>query len=141
VRKLTLLRRYGVKVAIDDFGTGYSSLSRLSSLPIDTLKIDRSFVSTVGSPSGRLLVKTIISLAKAFNMSTVGEGVETHEQLDALRSMGCDQSQGFLHARAMPSREIAQLLEQGRGNLVLPASSRAESGQSTQQPGARSSGA
>jgi diguanylate cyclase (GGDEF)-like protein len=121
IRKLTTLRRQGVKVAIDDFGTGYSSLARLSALPIDTLKIDRSFVSTLGSPSGRTLVKTIISLAKAFGMTTIGEGVETHEQLDALWSMGCDESQGFLHSKALPARELATVLAQGQGNLLLAA--------------------
>ncbi len=120
-RKLATLRKHGVKVAIDDFGTGYSSLARLSALPIDTLKIDRSFVSTLGSPSGRVLVKTIISLAKAFGMSTIGEGVETQEELDALWSMGCDQSQGYLHSRALPARELLQVLTNGRGNLLLPA--------------------
>lgn len=119
VKKLRLLRTAGVRIAIDDFGTGYSSLSRLSSLPIDTLKIDRSFVKTLpGDASARILVKTIISLALAFRLTTVAEGVETQEQLQCLWQMGCDQSQGFLHSKPLPADELAALL--GSGNVPLP---------------------
>jgi diguanylate cyclase (GGDEF)-like protein len=118
IRQLGLLRRQRIKVAVDDFGTGYSSLSRLSVLPVDTLKIDRSFVSNLGSVSGKTLVRTIISLAKAFKMTTVAEGVETQEQLDVLWHMNCDQSQGFLHSKALPRDDFAVLLAHGRGNLI-----------------------
>ena len=122
VRKLKLLRSAGVRIAIDDFGTGYSSLSRLSSLPIDTLKIDRSFICQVpAEPAGKVLVETVISLARAFNLTTVGEGVETQQQLDFLWQVGCHQSQGYLHSKPLPSAEFAELLEHGRGHLVLPA--------------------
>ena len=122
VRKLKLLRSAGVRIAIDDFGTGYSSLSRLSSLPIDTLKIDRSFICQVpAEPAGKVLVETVISLARAFNLTTVGEGVETQQQLDFLWHVGCHQSQGYLHSKPLPSAEFAELLEHGRGHLVLPA--------------------
>ena len=122
VRKLKLLRSAGVRIAIDDFGTGYSSLSRLSSLPIDTLKIDRSFICQVpAEPAGKILVETVISLARAFNLTTVAEGVETQEQLDFLWQVGCHQSQGYLHSKPLPSTEFAELLEHGRGRLVLPA--------------------
>ncbi len=100
VNRLKLLRDTGAKIAIDDFGTGYSSLRRLAALPIDTLKIDRHFVAAcVGNPAGASLVKTIIALARTFDMATVAEGVEKQEQLDFLWHMGCDQSQGFLHSR------------------------------------------
>jgi diguanylate cyclase (GGDEF)-like protein len=122
VRKLKLLRSAGVRIAIDDFGTGYSSLSRLSSLPIDTLKIDRSFVRQVPEEAaGKILVETIISLARAFNLTTVAEGVETQQQLDFLWHVGCNQSQGYLHSKPVPGAEFAQLLEHGKGRMVLPA--------------------
>ena len=120
VKKLRMLRGVGVKIAIDDFGTGYSSLSRLSSLPIDTLKIDRSFVRTLpGDPSARILVKTIISLAKAFQLKTVAEGVETQEQLDYLWQAGCEQSQGYLHSKPVPAAELAEYLARGKGSMML----------------------
>jgi len=122
VKQLRMLRSTGVKIAIDDFGTGYSSLSRLSSLPIDTLKIDRSFVAPVPQDHpGRVLVKTIISLAKAFGLTTIAEGVETQEQLDFLWQSGCDQSQGYLHSKPVTAEEFAALLERGNGSVILPA--------------------
>jgi len=121
VAKLKLLRGRGVRVAIDDFGTGYSSLGRLAKLPIDTLKIDRSFICQVPrDPVGRKLVQTIISLARSFRLTTIAEGVETQEQLDFIWHMGCDQSQGHLHSHPLPADELAHLLEHGRGNLVRP---------------------
>lgn len=113
VEKLRLLREAGVRIALDDFGTGYSSLSRLSVLPVDTLKIDRSFIS--GLPNDRTaarLVPTIIDLARTFELLTVAEGVETHEQLEFLKRAGCDQSQGYLHARPMPADQLEPLLVQ-----------------------------
>jgi diguanylate cyclase (GGDEF)-like protein len=116
VKKLRMLRSVGVRIAIDDFGTGYSSLSRLSSLPIDTLKIDRSFVQPLpGDPSARILVKTIIALAKAFNLKTVAEGVELQEQLDYLWQSGCEQSQGYLHSKPIPAADFVELLERNKG--------------------------
>jgi EAL domain-containing protein (putative c-di-GMP-specific phosphodiesterase class I) len=118
---LRRLRNVGVRVAIDDFGTGYSSLSRLASLPIDTLKIDRSFIrQLVGNPAGASLVKTIIALARTFNMTTVAEGVERQEELDQLWHLGCDQSQGFLHSPGLPRDAFAELMFRGKGSLVLP---------------------
>jgi EAL domain-containing protein (putative c-di-GMP-specific phosphodiesterase class I) len=105
------LRDEGVRVAIDDFGTGYSSLSRLSELPVDTLKIDRSFTSRlVGDKTAQAVVSTIISLARAFELNTVAEGVETAEQLSLLDMLGCEQSQGYLHGRPMPAEEFEALL-------------------------------
>lgn len=122
IRKLKHLRESGVKVAIDDFGTGYSSLSRLAMLPIDTLKIDRSFVAqSLTSQSGSSLIKTIIALARSFNMTTVAEGVEKQEELDLLWHMGCDQSQGFLHSAAVTATEFGDLLKHGKGVLMQPA--------------------
>jgi diguanylate cyclase (GGDEF)-like protein len=112
---LQSLRTVGAQISIDDFGTGYSSLSRLSKLPVDTLKIDRSFTSGLaGDESSQAVVSTIVSLARAFKLRTVAEGVETAEQLEILRSLGCEQSQGFLHARPVSRDQFDQLLLAGR---------------------------
>ena len=114
ISQIRVLRRSGVRVAIDDFGTGYSSLSRLAELPIDMLKIDRSFVNVLTtSTTGRTVAQTVIALGKAFNMTTVAEGVETPEQLEILSNLGCEQSQGYLHGRPMGAADIEPLLRQG----------------------------
>ena len=119
VQALRLLRNAGIRVAIDDFGTGYSSLSRLSELPIDTLKIDRVFTRRLPDDRrGGTLVATIIDLAHAFDMTTVAEGVETQGQLDYLARAGCDESQGFLHSRAIPRAEFEQLVARINANPV-----------------------
>jgi diguanylate cyclase (GGDEF)-like protein len=111
IDSLELLRAAGVGIAIDDFGTGFSSLERLSELPIDTLKIDRGFTARVpGDRKGCTLVSTIIGLARAFDMTTVAEGVETRAQLDYLIREGCDESQGYLHSRPVPREEFERLL-------------------------------
>jgi diguanylate cyclase (GGDEF)-like protein len=111
VHALRLLRMSGMQVALDDFGTGYSSLGRLAELPIDSLKIDRAFTSRL--PTDRktcTLVKTLIELAHAFDMTTVAEGVESAGQLEFLRQVGCDEAQGYLHSRAIPKTELEPLL-------------------------------
>ena len=108
---LQSLRAVGTQISIDDFGTGYSSLSRLSKLPVDALKIDRSFTSAlVGDESSQAVVSTIVSLARAFKLSTVAEGVETTEQLEILRALGCEQSQGFLHSRPVAGQVFEGML-------------------------------
>ena len=94
----------GVTIAIDDFGTGFSSLSYLAKLPVDRLKIDRSFVNNMtAGPEGLALVSAIINLAHALKMKVVAEGVETEEQLRLLRLLGCDEMQGYLFSRAVPT--------------------------------------
>lgn len=109
VESLRGLKRLGVSVALDDFGTGYSSLSYLSRLPVDTLKIDRSFVDTLGSrPQSDVVVRSITALARALGLSTVAEGVETGQQLRSLRQLGCDDIQGYLVSRPIPAAEVAQ---------------------------------
>jgi diguanylate cyclase (GGDEF)-like protein len=114
VHALRLLRAAGVHIAIDDFGTGFSSLGRLSELPIDTLKIDRSFTTRLPEDrKGCTLVSTIIDLAHAFDMTTVAEGVETQAQLDYLIRDGCDESQGYLHSRPIPKAELERFLGVG----------------------------
>jgi diguanylate cyclase (GGDEF)-like protein len=110
-RKLRDLRAAGMRIAIDDFGTGYSSLGLLSQLPVDLLKIDRSFISGLpDDPASATLVSSIIGLASAFNLTTVAEGVETREQFDLLRRLKCDQSQGYLHSRPVAAKDIERML-------------------------------
>jgi diguanylate cyclase (GGDEF)-like protein len=101
------LKQLGVRLALDDFGTGYSSLAYLTQLPIDTLKIDRSFVDKLGeSGQSRAVVRSITALAQALGLSTIAEGVETRAQLDSLRTLGCDEVQGYFYARPMPAQEL-----------------------------------
>jgi diguanylate cyclase (GGDEF)-like protein/PAS domain S-box-containing protein len=114
--KLRQLRAAGIRIALDDFGTGYSSLGLLSHLPVDILKIDRSFVA--GLPLTRAsitLAGTIISLASAFGLLTVGEGVETAEQLAVLGGLHCDLAQGYLHSRPLPADALERLLQSPPG--------------------------
>lgn len=96
---LETLRGHGIRVAVDDFGTEYSSLSRLAALPFDVLKIDRSFVTRVHSKNGRAMVTAIHAMAGGLGKTTVAEGVETLEQLEILREIGCDYVQGYLTGR------------------------------------------
>jgi EAL domain-containing protein (putative c-di-GMP-specific phosphodiesterase class I) len=117
-RKLSILRGMGVTVTIDDFGTGYSSLSYLSRLPVDSLKIDRSFVSGMTSGGEAIsIVSTIIALGHGLRLKVVAEGVETREQGELLRRLGCDEAQGFLFSRPLPAEEIEALL---RADVTLP---------------------
>jgi EAL domain-containing protein (putative c-di-GMP-specific phosphodiesterase class I) len=111
IRKLAQLREAGMGIAIDDFGTGYSSLRLLARLPVDTLKVDRSFIQSIAdTPNIATLASTIVSLARAFNMRTVAEGVETAEQLEILRAMKCDQAQGFLFGRPTPASDVPSVI-------------------------------
>jgi EAL domain-containing protein (putative c-di-GMP-specific phosphodiesterase class I) len=100
---LLAIRALGVTIAIDDFGTGFSSLSYLSKLPVDTLKIDRSFVADMVSGAGGMtLVSVIINMAHALKLNVVAEGVETEEQQRQLRLMRCDEMQGYLFGKPVP---------------------------------------
>jgi EAL domain-containing protein (putative c-di-GMP-specific phosphodiesterase class I) len=100
---LQSIRAMGVSIAIDDFGTGFSSLSYLSKLPVDTLKIDRSFVVDMSAaPKGLVLVSSIINLAHSLKLKVVAEGVETEEQCRQLRLLGCDEMQGYLLSKPVP---------------------------------------
>ena len=107
IASLQAIRDLGVTVAIDDFGTGFSSLSYLAKLPLDTLKVDRSFVvDMVSGPQGLAMVATIVNLAHALKLKVVAEGVETEEQARLLRLLGCDEMQGFLISKALPHEEF-----------------------------------
>jgi len=109
IGKLAAVRAMGAQIAIDDFGTGYSSLSYLARLPINILKIDRSFVSQMTKgPEQMAMVTTVISLARALNLKVVAEGVETEEQANLLRLLHCDELQGYLFGRPMPAEMLSK---------------------------------
>ena len=127
VRKLKELSEFGVTIAIDDFGTGYSSLSYLHRLPIQTLKIDRTFLKESRFSKGdNTIVNTIVAMAKGLQLNVVAEGVETQAQLDYLRSIDCHEAQGFLFGKPLPSDVIAQLLIQEP--YAMPGSSKGNLG-------------
>lgn len=110
--KLHKLREYGIRISLDDFGTGFSSLSYLKGLPIDTLKIDKSFVDTLETDAAtKVITESIISMVKQLGYETVAEGVETAEQMTCLLDMDCDNIQGYLLGRPMPASEIEKLLK------------------------------
>ncbi len=109
--KLLLLRDYGLKISLDDFGTGFSSLSYLNGLPIDTLKIDKSFIDKVGKDeSTRIITESIIAMVNKLGYESVAEGVETEDQFAYLKRIGCDIIQGYLLGKPMPADEIEQML-------------------------------
>jgi diguanylate cyclase (GGDEF)-like protein len=126
VEVLGKLKSIGVQIAIDDFGTGYSSLAYLKRFPIDTLKMDRSFIRDIPADSGdRNITRAIISMAHSLRLKVVAEGVETAEQLKFLRVQCCDAVQGYFLYRPLPEREVADVLElnrlQGAARLAMPA--------------------
>lgn len=124
IEVLKKIQRLGIQLSIDDFGTGYSNLSYLHRFPIDTLKVDRSFVSTMeeGSENGEI-VRTVIALAKALRLSVIAEGIESIHQFHQLRILGCEFGQGYLFSRPLPEKEATRLLEDpSRWTNILPAS-------------------
>jgi diguanylate cyclase (GGDEF)-like protein len=111
IAKLRALRDHGIHVAIDDFGTGYSSLHYLTRLPVDILKIDRSFVAELnGTPEGSGITEAILRLSQVLHLTTVAEGIETAEQATELQMLGCSIGQGYLFARPLPPAELYELL-------------------------------
>ncbi|HWS40785.1 MAG TPA: GGDEF domain-containing phosphodiesterase, partial [Arenimonas sp.] len=123
------LKDLGVTLSLDDFGTGYSSLSYLKQLPIDTLKIDRSFVGELGpNANDNTLVQTIIALGHSLGMIMIAEGIETEEQLHMLRQFGCDEIQGYWLARPMPAKEcLAFIQDHEEKNRLLSISNQLDS--------------
>ncbi len=117
VRMLKALKAMGVRLSIDDFGTGYSSLSYLMRFPLDALKIDRSFLNGIPEEADHVAIASaIIAMSRSLRLKVVAEGVETEEQVEFLRRMGCDEMQGFLLARPMPAEELGRLLVKTGGN-------------------------
>jgi EAL domain-containing protein (putative c-di-GMP-specific phosphodiesterase class I) len=112
IAKLKAVRALGVQIAVDDFGTGYSSLGYLAQLPVQSLKIDRSFIIKMGEdPNAMTLVSTIISLAHSLRLKVIAEGVETEEQARFLRLLRCDEMQGYLYSKPIPAAELIKLLK------------------------------
>ena len=111
VRIMDSIQSRGIRLAIDDFGTGYSSMSLMKQFPIDTIKIDRSFVRDLPIDSeDQAIAQAIISMGKALGMTVIAEGVETLEQEAFLRSHACDEMQGFLFSKPLPAKQMADLL-------------------------------
>ena len=111
IEKMNTLREMGIRFSMDDFGTGFSSLSYLRTLPIDTLKIDKTFIDNVVTDSPtRMIAETIIDMGKKLGFHTIAEGVEEEVQFDVLRDIGCDNIQGFYMGKPMVSEKIEELL-------------------------------
>jgi EAL domain-containing protein (putative c-di-GMP-specific phosphodiesterase class I) len=114
VSVLRAVREKGVRVALDDFGTGYSSLSYLRKFPIDTLKIDQSFVKEISDVGDDGAIATaVIGLANSLKLRVVAEGVETSQQLSFLKACHCDEAQGYFFSKPVPPEHFAKLLEEG----------------------------
>ena len=122
IRKLKELKELGVQLAIDDFGTGYSSLSYLDRLPVDIVKVDKSFTARLGfAHEVPQLVKTVVQLGDALGLETIVEGIESIEQYDQIKELGCLNGQGFLFAEPLSARAIGALLKvEGDGGIVFP---------------------
>ena len=115
MQKLTALGDIGIRIAIDDFGTGHSSLAYLKRFPIDTLKIDRSFIADLTrNTEDKTIIAAIITMGKSLDLIVVAEGVETVEQLDFLRAHGCDEYQGYYAHKPMPAEEFVRFLQSER---------------------------
>ncbi|NNG44496.1 EAL domain-containing protein [Pseudoalteromonas sp. NEC-BIFX-2020_002] len=111
IETLQELKEFGIQVAIDDFGTGFSSLSYLQKLPIDRLKIDRTFIKDLPEKDSGAIAALVVALGAQLGLKTIAEGVETQEQADLLRELGCDEVQGFMYAKPMPEAQLIQYFE------------------------------
>ena len=119
IETMKKLKKVGVKISLDDFGTGYSNFGYLRRFPIDSLKIDQSFVRGVAiKPDDAMIVDSIIGLAQRMKLHVIAEGVETVEQLHYLRANHCDELQGYYFSKALPADEFADLLRSGKKLLV-----------------------
>jgi EAL domain-containing protein (putative c-di-GMP-specific phosphodiesterase class I) len=113
-KALSALKAIGVRLVLDDFGTGYSSLSYLTRLPLDVLKVDRSFIDGLGTePRDTAITEAIVAMSHALSLRVVGEGAETGLQVAELNRLGCDYVQGFHFSRPVPAAAITRMLENG----------------------------
>jgi EAL domain-containing protein (putative c-di-GMP-specific phosphodiesterase class I) len=111
-KQLGAINKMGVRLAIDDFGTGYSSLAQIKRFPIDTLKVDRSFIRDLQTnPEDRAITEAIIAMGKTLSLTVVAEGVETQEQKTFLRQHDCDEMQGYHFSKPIAAEQFAELLE------------------------------
>ncbi|WP_299083431.1 EAL domain-containing protein [uncultured Paraglaciecola sp.] len=110
IEALSELKQFGVKVAVDDFGTGFSSMSYLQKLPLDRLKVDRSFINEITPGKAAFIAETIVTLGNRLGLSTIAEGVEKREQASYMLKLGCDEAQGFLFAKPMPFEQLLEFL-------------------------------
>jgi EAL domain-containing protein (putative c-di-GMP-specific phosphodiesterase class I) len=117
---LARLRENGIQIAIDDFGTGYSSLAYLRKLPVNVLKVDRTFLSGIPDDERDMaIVRTILAMARNLGLSVVAEGVETAAQLEFLRESGCEEVQGFLLAKPASAESLLRMLKTGHANETV----------------------
>jgi len=127
VRIMHDLKRLGISLSLDDFGTGWSSLAYLRRFPLDRIKIDRSFMrDVVSQPAAEAVVRSILSLARSLGIACVGEGVETHQQLEYLQKQLCSEIQGFLYSPALPAEDCTQLMRAGKASFLIAASAHAK---------------
>ena len=106
------MKNYGIRISLDDFGTGFSSLSYLKTLPINTLKIDKSFIDTVLSDSAtRVITESIVEMVKSLGFESIAEGVEDEQQYKYLHAIGCDVIQGFYLGKPLPSSDMEALIQ------------------------------
>ena len=115
IETLTKLKQMGIRIAIDDFGTGYSSLSYIKKYPINTLKIDQSFIRDIMKEKEVItIVKAILELARGLDLDIIAEGVENYDQMELLRSLHCYEMQGYLFSIPLPEKEIAPFIKKGK---------------------------
>lgn len=114
IKALRQLKQLGITISIDDFGTGFSSLSYLRHLPLDRMKVDRSFVRDINQPGGHVIIESILSLGQQLGLRTIAEGIETAEQENFVRQHGCHEGQGYLYAQAMPLEALKRFIERRR---------------------------
>lgn len=120
VDALSMLSHQGIRIAIDDFGTGYSSLGYLQNLPINTLKIDRTFVQSIKTTEDNSIIDAIIAMAKGLNLNLIAEGVENQTQINHLKKAGCNLAQGFFYSHPVPEEELLKFIK-SNGYAINPA--------------------
>ena len=111
LHSLATIRDYNLSISLDDFGTGYSSLAYLKHLPLNTLKIDKSFLDDYDTPDGAIFIETIVKMAQTLQLNVIAEGVEDQKQLDYLKKIHCNEYQGYYCSRPLPVKEFETYLK------------------------------